>query len=96
MNLQVTARRFQLSEKLENLVQKEVHDLEKHFDNIQDVNVVLTTDHGVRHVDVTIHVPNHVMNSEIEGAEQFITLVPTVMKKAGVQLQRYKEKLKKL
>ncbi len=96
MKLQVTARRFKLSDRLETLVQKEITALERHFDHIHDVNVVLTTDHGVRHVDVKIHVPNHTLSSEGESTEQFDVLIPQILKKATTQLQRHKEKLKKL
>ncbi len=96
MNLQVTARRFTLSERIEEIVQKEISSLEKHFDHINEVNVVLTTDHGVRHVDVTVRVPNYTMNSEGESTDQFDVLIPTIVKKASIQLQRHKEKLKKL
>lgn len=96
MNVQITTRRFKLSEKLEKEVRKEVDVLSKHFDGIHEIQVVLTTDHGVRHVDLTVRVPHHTFNSEVEGNQQFIELMPIACKKMSVQIQRYKEKLKKL
>lgn len=96
MNLQVTARRFKLSERLVNMVEKEVAQFARHFDQIRDVNVVLTTDHGVRHVDITVHVPNNTLSAHVEGTSQFDFLIPQVSNKTQAQLQRYKEKLKKL
>ena len=96
MNLQVTARHFELSERLEDMVKREAAALEKHFDGVKEVAVVLTNDRGLRHVDVTVRVPNHTLNSEAESSEQFDVLIPNVMKRASAQLQRYKEKLKKL
>ena len=96
MNLQVTARHFNMSERLEAIVEKEITSLNKHYDRIDDVNVVLTVDSGIHHVDVTVRVPNHTMNSEGESAEHFDVLIPLVIKKAATQLQRHKEKLKKL
>lgn len=96
MNVQITSRRFKLSEKLEAEVRKEIHLLHKHFDGIHDIQVVLTTDHGIRHVDLTVRVPHHTFNSETEGSQQFVELLPIVCKKLITQIKRYKEKLKKL
>ena len=96
MNLQVTARHFNLSERLEGIVEKEIAGLSKHYDHINDVNVVLTVDSGIHHVDVTVRVPNHTLNSEGERADHFDVLIPAVVRKAATQLQRHKEKLKGL
>lgn len=97
MDINIQSIRFDASEKLETFIQKKVSKLEKSFDGIQQIDVILKVEKPAtalnKSVSLTASVPKNKLFVEktADTFEEGVTLCVDAMK---VQLTRFKEKMR--
>ena len=91
MRLNITARRFKLTEDLKLFTEQEIAALKKHHDGILDVEVILGWEKKERLDEINIKVEGKVLSSHYrsEDMKKSITLCTD---KAERQLKKYKQR----
>ena len=94
MNLTITARHFKLQDDLKAYVEEKVHKLDRYYENILDIDVVLGWEKLNRYTEIRINVFNKQIVIK-EMSDEIRKSFDIAMDRAERQLKRYKEKLKK-
>lgn len=91
MNLTITARHFKLKEDLKHYVESKVQKLDKFYDGIVDVEVVLGWEKLIRYTELRINVNSKqiVLKEESDEMRKSFDLA---LDRAERQLKRHKEK----
>ena len=92
MQLNITARHFDLSDDLKNFADKEIAKLEKYFNKIMDSNLVLTLDKSRVSAELSLKVHNATLNTNANDFDMYNAVEKTVNKMEN-RLKKYKEKL---
>jgi putative sigma-54 modulation protein len=93
MRLNITARRFKLSEDLKEFTQTEAYRLKKYYDGIIDVEVILGWEKKTRTAEIKTSVFGTVLTAK-EQAEDMKLAVRQAVDKLERQLIKYKDKLR--
>jgi putative sigma-54 modulation protein len=93
MRLNITARRFKLSEELKEFTQEEAYRLKKYYDGIVDVEVILGWEKKLRTAEIKIAVYGTLLTAN-EKAEDMKAAVRAAVDKIERQLIKYKDKLR--
>ena len=93
MRINITARRFKLSNELKDYVEKEVLRLKKYFDGIIDVVVILSWEKMDRLAEVKLFVHNAVLTAHERSSDMYKSVDSTV-EKIEKQLRKYKGKIR--
>lgn len=98
MDIRINSVRFDHSEKLEQFIQKKVGKLDKYYDGIITVDVILrvvkpeaTTN---KQVELKVNVPNNELFAE-KNADSFEEGLDLALEAITKQLKKHKEKLKR-
>ena len=96
MNIQVRGDRMDVTQALQDYVEKKISRLEKYFDAPpeRDVSVTMSVERGIHRVEVMIQVHGVLFRAE-EKSEDMYASVDLVVDKLEQQLHKYKEKLNK-
>ena len=92
MNTSVTARHFDLTEKVRNHATEAMEGLEKYFERIIDAHMVLSMEKDRWNAEARIGVPGETLTAESEN-ELLFTAIDDAAAKAGRQLKKYKAKV---
>jgi len=95
MNVTITSRKFKARENLKSYITDEALSLEKFFDNIQDVEVILSFQESkemLKIAEIVVKVPGHVL-SATEESEEFEKSVHLAVEKLERQLKKLKTKI---
>lgn len=95
MNVTITSRKFKARENLKSFITDEVLSLEKFFDNIQDVEVILSFQESkemLKIAELIVKVPGHIL-SATEETEEFEKSVHIAVEKLERQLKKLKTKI---
>ncbi len=91
MNFKITARHFKLPDDLREYVEEKIQKLNRFFDGIVDVEVILGWEKQTRYVEIKIHVFNKdIIVKEI--SEDLRKSFDLALDKAERQLKKYKSK----
>ncbi len=94
MNIQITSRKFRAKDTLKDFIKNEVKSLSKFYDDIIDVNVVLSFTHlkdSIKTAEIVLQVPGKTL-SVIESTEEFEKSIVSAVNKIAVQLKKIKTK----
>jgi len=94
MRVNVSARHFKASEKLQQFAANEVMRLQKFFDNIIDSEVILDWQRGNKTSEIILNV-NGTKLTATEVSNDFYKCIPRTVDKLENQLRKYKGKLYK-
>lgn len=94
MRVNVSARHFKASEKLQAFAADEVMRLRKYFDNITAGEVILSWQKGNKSSEIILNV-NGTKLTATEASHDFYKCIPKAVDKLESQLRRYKGKLNK-
>ncbi|UCF64338.1 MAG: ribosome-associated translation inhibitor RaiA [bacterium] len=94
MNLTITARHFKLQDDLKAYVEEKVRKLDRYYENILDIDVVLGWEKLNRYTELRINVFSKQIVIK-ETSDEIRKSFDVAMDRAERQLKRYKEKLKK-
>ena len=93
MNCNITARHFRLKDDLKNYVEEKVKKLDRYFDNILEVDVVLGWEKLNRYTELRIRVYNKQIVIK-EVSDEIRKSFDLALDRAERQLKKYKEKLR--
>lgn len=93
MRIDIQAKDFTVSEKLDQFIRRRLEKLERFYDHIMDVIVHLTEEHvATKEVVIRINVKNETLISKEKG-ESFEQAVDSAVEASRRQLKKYKEKI---
>ncbi len=96
MNIKITSRKFKAKDTLKDFIQNEVKTLERFFDPIHDVNVVLSFTHtkdSIKTAEIKVSIPGKIISVET-SSEEFEKSVTSSVEKIRKQLTKIKTKVK--
>jgi putative sigma-54 modulation protein len=92
MNTSLTARHFDMSEKVRNHALESMENLEKYFERIVDAQMVLSKEKERWGAEVILGVPGDTLTAESQDALLF-SAIDDAVAKAERQLKKYKSKV---
>jgi len=92
MQVLITARHCDISQRFRDRITAEAESLRKIWDRINSAEIVLSEDAGVQRADVTIRLSHHVFNARGQGATHQQAF-GVALEKAERQLRKFKGKL---
>lgn len=94
MNIQITSRKFRAKDSLKDYIKEEISRLERFYDQVLDVNVVLSFTHftdSIKTAELTVKVPGKVI-SVSSDSDEFEKSVNASIEKVVRQLKKIKTK----
>ena len=92
MNLQVSGHHLEITPALHDYVTGKLERITRHFDNVIDVNVILSVDTLKQKAEVTVHLAGKDVYVESVD-EDLYAAVDGLVDKLERQVQKYKQKL---
>jgi len=92
MNLQVSGHHLEITPALRDYVTGKLERITRHFDNVIDVNVILSVDKLNQKAEVTVHLAGKDVYVESID-EDLYAAVDGLVDKLERQVQKYKQKL---
>jgi putative sigma-54 modulation protein len=93
MNVQITAKNLELTNALKDYVEKKLAKIEKYFDYVLDISVVLEVQKNVHTAEILVNAKG-VFLKGLERSEDLYASIDLAVDKIERQLSKYKEKLK--
>ncbi len=93
MNFNITARRFKLKDDLKNYVEEKAKKLDRYYDNILDLEIILGWEKLNRYTEMRINVYNKQIVIK-EVSDEIRKSFDLALDRAERQLKKYKEKLR--
>ncbi len=94
MNFKITARHFKMKDDLKNYVEEKVKKLDRFYDNILDMDVILGWEKLNRYTEIRINVFNKQIVIK-EVSDEIRKSFDLALERAERQLKRYKDRLRK-
>ena len=92
MTIEITARHFSPSDKLNELVQKKISKMEKYSDHITSCHVILFKEGNDENVEIKAHVKGKDFFAQ-ESAEVFEKALTTAVDRVVKQIKKHHDKL---
>ena len=92
MRLNITARHFKLNDKIREYVKKEVSQLNKYYDGIVDMDVILGWEKKDRIAEIKVNVFHTLLSAEKRTDDIYLSIHGAV-EKLERQLIKYKDRL---
>lgn len=92
MNLQISGHHLEVTPAIRDYVTGKLERVTRHFDNVIDVNVILSVEKLKQKAEVTVHLPGKDVFVE-EVDEDLYAAVDSLVDKLDRQVQKYKQKL---
>ena len=92
MQMNVTGRRMEVTETLESYARTKLGRLERHFDHVTNVHVVLSVERERHRAEATVHVTGRELFAEAVEEEMYAA-IDILADKLDRQIKRYKEKM---
>ncbi|MEM8594791.1 MAG: ribosome-associated translation inhibitor RaiA [Pseudomonadota bacterium] len=93
MQIEISGHHLDLSEALKNRVHSKLAKLEKHFDRITSISVVLTHEKGVQKAEAKLHVSGADLFAQAEHDDMYAA-IDAMSEKLDRQIIKHKEKIK--
>ena len=92
MQINLSGQHVDVTRSLRRYVESKLRRLERHFDNVTSVHVVLKTEKQSQRAEATVHVPRGQLFAEAAGDEMFAA-IDLLADKLDRQIRRHKEKI---
>ena len=92
MNLQLTGHHVDITPALRDYLTSKLERIKRHFDQMMDVNVVMTVSKLIQKVEVNVHVRGRDIFVESTDADMYAA-IDNLVDKLDRQIIRHKEKL---
>jgi putative sigma-54 modulation protein len=93
MQLNLTGHHVDITDPIRDYVESKLGRLERHFEHVTNVHVILTVDKLVHRAEATMHVSGADLFADSD-AEDMYAAIDGLSSKLDRQLKRHKEKLK--
>lgn len=94
MQISVTGHHLDITESLRTYVETKFEKLERHFDHVTDVHVILTIEKLMQKVEATVQVSGAKLFAE-DHQEDMYAAIDGLVAKLDRQIKKHKEKLTK-
>ncbi len=91
MNLNLTGRHLEITPAIREHVQTKLDKVKRHFDNVIDINVILSVDKLVQKAEATVHLSGKDIHAETEDANLYAA-VDALVDSLDRQVLKHKEK----
>ncbi|MCY4450958.1 MAG: ribosome-associated translation inhibitor RaiA [Immundisolibacterales bacterium] len=91
MHLNITGRRLEVTEALESYTRTKLQRLERHFDHVTNVHVILSVERERHRAEATVHVTGRELFADSVEGEMYAA-IDALADKLDRQIKRYKEK----
>ena len=91
MQLNVTGRHLAVTEALESYARVKLERLERHFDHVTSIHVVLSVEKERHRAEATVHVTGRELFADAVEGEMYAA-IDVLADKLDRQIRRYKEK----
>lgn len=91
MNLTVTGHHVETTEAMNNYVNEKIERLERHFDNVTDIRVILSVEKQRQKAEATINVSGSTIHADSVDTDMYAA-IDLLTDKLDRQLIKYKEK----
>ena len=92
MNLQISGHHLEITPAIHEYVTGKLERVTRHFDNVIDVNVILSVDKLKQKAEVTVHLPGKDVYVESID-EDLYAAFDSLVDKLDRQIQKYKQKV---
>ena len=92
MHLKIDGRHVEVTASMHDYVHNKMAKLERHFDHLVNVHVVLAVEKQRQMAEATIHVAGNDLHAESED-ETMYAAIDTMVDKLDRQIKKHKEKL---
>lgn len=92
MQINITGHHVDLTESLQNYVESKFEKLERHFDNVTNVHVILSVEKLRQKAEATIHISGADLYADSEEEDMY-TAIDLLVDKLDRQVKKHKEKL---
>ena len=92
MNLQISGHHLEITPAIHDYVTGKLERVTRHFDNVIDVNVILSVDKLKQKAEVTVHLSGKDVHVEAID-EDLYAAIDSLVDKLDRQIQKHKQKL---
>ena len=92
MHLTIDGRHVEVTESMHEYVQSKISRIERHFDHLVNVHVVLAVEKQRQKAEATIHVAGNDIHAESEHEDMYAA-IDSLLDKLDRQIKKHKEKL---
>ena len=92
MQIQISGHQIEITQALREHVQNRLNKLDKYFDNVTSLAVVLSVEKLVHRAEATLAVSGRTLHAEASDGDMYAS-IDTLLDKLVAQLRKYKEKL---
>lgn len=93
MQIDLSGHHIDVTDSMRNYVNEKIGRLEKHFDRVTDVHVVLSVEKQVQKAEATIHVKGNKIFAQADNEDMYAA-IDSLADKLDRQILKHKEKLK--
>ena len=95
MQVNISGQHLEVTEPLRSYVNEKLERLERHFDKITNVQVILSVDKLEQKVEATLHIPGDKVVANAVDADMYAA-IDSLTDKLDRQLKKHKEKTQSL
>lgn len=92
MQLNISGHHVELTEAMQSYVESKMERLERHFDQVTNVNVILSVEKLRQKAEATIHITGHDIFANAED-ENMYAAIDALIDKLDRQIKKHKEKM---
>lgn len=92
MQINITGHHIDVTEALRTYVSEKMTKLERHFDHVTNVHVILTIEKQVQKAEATVHVSGQDLFAQSETADMYAS-IDGLIDKLDRQIIKHKEKM---
>lgn len=92
MQLNVSGHHVELTEAMQSYVENKMERLERHFDQVTNVNIILSVEKMRQKAEATIHITGNDVFANAED-ENMYAAIDALVDKLDRQIKKHKEKL---
>jgi len=93
MNLSVTGHHIEVTDPLKDYVEEKMEKLERHFDQVTDIHVILNVEKLRQQAEATIDLTGTRIHAEAENEDMYAA-IDALIDKLDRQVLKHKEKLR--
>jgi putative sigma-54 modulation protein len=91
MNLNLTGRHLEITPAIREHVTSKLDKVKRHFDNVIDINVILSVDKLVQKAEATVHLSGKNIHAETEDSNLYVA-IDALIDSLDRQVLKHKEK----
>lgn len=92
MQLNITGHHMDMTDSLQNYVETKLEKLERHFDNVTNVHVVLSVEKQRQKAEASVHISGADLYADAVNEDMYAS-IDAMVDKLDRQIKKHKEKL---